>query len=166
MLIYNFFLWLYPVIAKLIAPFNEKVRQWVLGQSLVWNEINLLAKKLNKPTIWVHCASYGEFEQGLPIIEKLKLDYPEYQIWLTFFSPSGYLHRKNDSAVDFVSYLPLDSKKNAARFIDLIKPKLVIFIKYEFWYNYLAEAKIQNIPTLLVAATFRKNQLFFKRYGN
>ena len=165
MLIYNFFLLLYPIIAKLIAPFNEKVRQWVLGQSQVWEEISALSKGIKQPTIWVHCASYGEFEQGLPIIEKLKLDYPEYQIWLTFFSPSGYLHRKNDSAVDFVSYLPLDSKKNAQRFLDLIKPKLVIFIKYEFWYYYLSEAKKQNIPTLLVAATFRKDQLFFKRYG-
>ena len=165
MVLYNFFLLLYPIIAKLIAPFNEKANHWVQGQSQVWAEIGRLAAQLNKPIIWVHCASYGEFEQGLPIIEKLKSDYPGYQIWLTFFSPSGYLHRKNDTNVDFVSYLPLDGPENASRFIHLIQPKLIIFIKYEFWYYYLAEAKKQKIPTLLVAAIFRKDQLFFKHYG-
>jgi 3-deoxy-D-manno-octulosonic-acid transferase len=113
----------------------------------------------------VHCASYGEFEQGLPIIEKIKADYPGYQIWLTFFSPSGYLHRKNDPSVDFVTYLPMDSASNAKHFFDIVQPKLVIFIKYEFWFYYLSEAKKRNIPTLLVAAIFRPTQIFFKWYG-
>ena len=148
-----------------MAPFNGKVKQWVLGQNEVWNEITGLAEKIQKPIIWVHCASYGEFEQGLPIIEKIKADYPGYQIWLTFFSPSGYLHRKNDPSVDFVTYLPMDSASNAKHFFDIVQPKLVIFIKYEFWFYYLSEAKKRNIPTLLVAAIFRPTQIFFKWYG-
>ena len=162
---YNLFLLLYTLIAKFTAPFNGKIKQWVLGQQKVWDEITGLAKKIEKPIIWVHCASYGEFEQSLPIIEKIKSDYPNYQIWLTFFSPSGYLHRKNDPHVDFVSYMPMDGASNAKRFLDLVQPKLVIFIKYEFWFYYLSEAKQRNIPTLLVAAIFRPSQIFFKWYG-
>jgi 3-deoxy-D-manno-octulosonic-acid transferase len=165
MVLYNLFLLLYTLLAKCTAPFNGKVKQWVLGQEGVWDEVNRLAEKIQKPIIWVHCASYGEFEQGLPIIEKIKADYPGYQVWLTFFSPSGYLHRKNDPTVDFVTYLPMDGASNAKQFFDIIQPKLVIFIKYEFWFYYLSEAKKRNIPTLLVAAIFRPNQIFFKRYG-
>jgi len=166
MVLYNLFLLLYRLLAKCTAPFNGKVKQWVLGQNEVWNEITGLAEKIQKPIIWVHCASYGEFEQGLPIIEKIKADYPGYQVWLTFFSPSGYLHRKNDPTVDFVTYLPMDSASNAKHFFDIVQPKLVIFIKYEFWFYYLSEAKKRNIPTLLVAAIFRPTQIFFKWYGN
>ena len=165
MVIYNLFLLIYTFLAKCTAPFNGKVKQWVLGQNEVWNEITGLAEKIQKPIIWVHCASYGEFEQGLPIIEKIKADYPGYQVWLTFFSPSGYLHRKNDPSVDFVTYLPMDSASNAKHFFDIVQPKLVIFIKYEFWFYYLSEAKKRNIPTLLVAAIFRPTQIFFKWYG-
>ena len=166
MVLYNLFLLLYRLLAKCTAPFNGKVKQWVLGQNEVWNEITGLAEKIQKPIIWVHCASYGEFEQGLPIIEKIKADYPGYQVWLTFFSPSGYLHRKNDPTVDFVTYLPMDSASNAKHFFDIVQPKLVIFIKYEFWFYYLSEAKKRNIPTLLVAAIFRPTQIFFKWYGS
>lgn len=156
---------LYTLIAKCAAPFNGKIKQWVVGQNGVWDEIIGPTKKIQKPLIWIHCASYGEFEQSLPIIEKIKADYPNYQIWLTFFSPSGYLYRKNDPHVDFVSYLPMDGASNAKHFFDLVQPKLVIFIKYEFWFYYLTEAKKRNIPTLLVAAIFRPNQIFFKWYG-
>jgi 3-deoxy-D-manno-octulosonic-acid transferase len=165
MVLYNLFLLLYKLLAKAAAPFNNKVKLWVLGQDAVLNEITALAQKIQKPIIWVHCASYGEFEQGLPIIEKVKADYPGYQVWLTFFSPSGYQHRKNDPTVDFVTYLPMDGSSNAKHFFDLVQPKLVLFIKYEFWFYYLAEAKQRNIPTLLVAAIFRPNQIFFKWYG-
>ena len=165
MILYQLFLLLFPLLAKCIAPFNGKVKQWVTGQQNVWNEITILAKKIQKPIIWIHCASYGEFEQGLPIIEKIKADYPNYQVWLTFFSPSGYLHRKNDPNIDFTSYLPMDSATNAKRFFDLVQPKLVIFIKYEFWFYYLWEAKQRQIPTLLIAAIFRPNQIFFRWYG-
>jgi len=165
MYLYKVFLWLYPLIARCISPFNAKAHQWLIGQNEVWDQINQLAPTIKQPIVWIHCASYGEFEQGLPIIENLKSSYPNHQIWLSFFSPSGYLHRKNDPSVDFVTYLPFDSAKNAARFIEIVQPKLIVFIKYEFWYYYLQAAKEQNIPTLLVSAIFRPSQIFFKFYG-
>ena len=165
MILYRLFLLFYPLLAKLISPFNEKAKHWVDGQVHVWEEVSALCSQIKGPIIWVHCASYGEFEQGLPIIENIKSQYPGYQIWLTFFSPSGYLHRKNDPSVDFVTYLPMDGATNAKHFFDVVQPKLVIFIKYEFWFYYLSEAKKRNIPTLLVAAIFRPTQIFFKWYG-
>lgn len=165
MFLYQLFLWLYPFLAKIISPFNDKAKHWVIGQKEVWDQINELSTQIKKPLIWIHCASYGEFEQGLPIIEQLKIDYPNHQIWLTFFSPSGYQHRKNDPAVDFITYLPFDSAKNASRFLEMIQPKLILFIKYEFWFYYLQAAKQKQIPTLLVSAIFRPGQIFFKWYG-
>jgi len=165
MILYQFFLRLYPILAYLISPFNEKARNWVDGQAKVWDEINALSPKIKQPLIWVHCASYGEYEQGLPIIDSLKLKYSSHQIWLTFFSPSGYVYRKKDAHADFVTYLPFDNKKNASLFLETIKPSLIIFIKYEFWFNYLSIAKEKNIPTILASALFRKGQIFFKFYG-
>jgi len=165
MILYQFFLRLYPILAYLISPFNEKAKQWVDGQAKVWDEINALSPKIKQPLIWVHCASYGEYEQGLPIIDSLKLKYSSHQIWLTFFSPSGYVYRKKDAHADFVTYLPFDNKKNASLFLETIKPSLIIFIKYEFWFNYLSIAKEKNIPTILASALFRKGQIFFKFYG-
>ena len=165
MILYQFFLRLYPILAYLISPFNEKARNWVDGQAKVWDEINALSPKIKQPLIWVHCASYGEYEQGLPIIDSIKLKYPSHQIWLTFFSPSGYVYRKKDAHADFVTYLPFDNKKNASLFLETIKPSLIIFIKYEFWFNYLSIAKEKNIPTILASALFRKGQIFFQFYG-
>lgn len=115
--------------------------------------------------IWVHTASLGEFEQGLPIIEQLKKNYPEYRILVTFFSPSGYEVKKNTAAADLVTYLPMDTKKNAMKFLDLVNPKLVIFVKYEIWPNYLRALSQRNIPTLLISALFKENQIYFKSYG-
>ena len=115
--------------------------------------------------IWVHTASLGEFEQGLPIIEQLKKNYPEYRILVTFFSPSGYEVKKNTAAADLVTYLPMDTKKNAIKFLDLVNPKLVIFVKYEIWPNYLRSLSQRNIPTLLISALFKENQIYFKSYG-
>lgn len=165
MFLYKLFLWIYPLIARIISPFNEKAKQWCIGQQQVWEEIKTLKQKIHKPIIWVHCASYGEFEQGLPIIEALKTNYPNYQIWLSFFSPSGYLYRKNDSTVDMVSYLPFDGPKNASKFLDILQPKLIVFIKYEFWYYYLMAAKNRQVPIILASAIFRADQIFFKAYG-
>ena len=165
MVLYNLFLFCYPKIAKILGFFNPKAKAWVDGQNQVWTEINQKIKDITGPIIWIHAASYGEFEQGLPIIEALKLQYPSHKIWLTFFSPSGYLHRKNDPSVDVVTYLPLDSLQNAKNFIEIINPKLIVFIKYEFWHYYLSEAKSKNIPTILASAIFRPNQIFFKWYG-
>ena len=166
MLLYKLFLFCYPQIAKLLGLFNPKARLWSIGQQQVWEEIAEHEKKLQgQPIIWIHAASYGEFEQGLPIIEAIKLQFPKYKIWLTFFSPSGYLHRKNDPAVDAVTYLPFDSPTNAKDFIDKVNPTLIVFIKYEFWFHYLSVAKSKNIPTILASAIFRPDQIFFKWYG-
>ena len=115
--------------------------------------------------IWLHAASLGEFEQGRPIIERIKADYPQYKILLTFFSPSGYEIRKDYKYADVVCYLPFDRKKNVRRFLDLVNPSLVIFIKYEFWYNYISQLYKKGIPTFMVSAIFRGDQIFFKWYG-
>jgi len=165
MILYQFFLRLYPILAYLISPFNEKARNWVNGQAKVWDEIKALSSNIKQPLIWVHCASYGEYEQGLPIIDSIKLKYPSHQIWLTFFSPSGYMYRKKDAHADFVTYLPFDGKENASLFLETIQPSLIIFIKYEFWFYYLSIAKEKNIPTVLASALFRKGQIFFQFYG-
>jgi 3-deoxy-D-manno-octulosonic-acid transferase len=153
------------MLAKLISPFNEKAKYWVEGQQKVWEEVSLLSSQINGPIIWIHCASYGEFEQGYPIISTLKKTYPTHQIWITFFSPSGYLHRKHHPDVDFVSYLPLDSPSAATKWMEMVQPKCIVFIKYEFWYYYLKLAALNKIPTFLASAIFRPDQIFFKFYG-
>ena len=165
MVLYKLFLFLYPKMAGLLALFNEKANQWCIGQKQVWEEVDKAKQKINGKVIWIHAASYGEFEQGLPIINAIRAQYPSYKIWLTFFSPSGYLHRKNDPAVDVVTYLPLDGSASSLKFIEAVNPSLIVFIKYEFWHYYLEVAQQKNIPTLLVAAIFRKDQIFFKWYG-
>ncbi|MCF8289616.1 MAG: 3-deoxy-D-manno-octulosonic acid transferase [Chitinophagaceae bacterium] len=165
MILYRLFLLFYPLLAKLISPFNEKAKHWVDGQVHVWEELSALCSQIKGPIIWVHCASYGEFEQGLPIISALKKTYPTHQIWVTFFSPSGYLHRKPHPAVDFVSYLPLDGPTAATKWMEMVQPKCIVFVKYEFWYYYLKLAAVNKIPTFLASAIFRPDQIFFKFYG-
>jgi len=165
MIIYRLFLLFYPILAKLISPFNEKAKYWVEGQQKVWEEISVLCSQIKGPIIWVHCASYGEFEQGLPIISALKKSFPTNQVWVTFFSPSGYLHHKHHPDVDFVSYLPLDGPSAANRWMNMVQPKCIVFIKYEFWYYYLKLAAAKKIPTILASAIFRPDQFFFKFYG-
>ncbi|HEY6977885.1 MAG TPA: glycosyltransferase N-terminal domain-containing protein, partial [Chitinophagaceae bacterium] len=165
-LFYILFVKLYPVGAKIISPFNNKAKLWIKGRRNIFPVItNDLASDRNN-RIWVHCASLGEFEQGRPIIEELKKNYPAYSIVLTFFSPSGYEHQKNYKGADHIFYMPADSKRNAQKFFEIVRPKLVLFIKYEFWYYYLSDAKKRNIPLLLVSAVFRRDQPFFKWYGN
>ena len=115
--------------------------------------------------VWIHCASLGEFEQGRPLCEKLKQRFPQCRILLTFFSPSGYEIRKDYKGADWVFYLPMDSLKNARRLLQIVKPSLVIFVKYEFWYYYLRQLHENKIPLLLVSAIFRKNSVFFRWYG-
>lgn len=165
MLLYRLFLFLYPKMASIFSYFNEKAKHWVDGQEMVWQDIQNQRLKVVGPIIWIHTASYGEFEQGIPIIDAIKKQYPQYTIWVTFFSPSGFLHRKNDQHGDIKTYLPFDSASNASRFLALLQPKLIIFIKYEFWHFYLQAAREQKIPTLLASAIFRKNQIFFTPLG-
>lgn len=150
---------------KIIALFNSKINLFVAGRK---ETFSILKNKISKNdnVIWVHAASLGEFEQGLPIIEKLKSTYPSYKILVTFFSPSGYEVKKNTSFADVVTYLPLDTKKNIKQFLNIVNPKLAIFIKYEIWPNYLTALKKRNIPTLLVSAIFKEKQVFFKWYGS
>ena len=135
-----------------------------LGQ---WKTNGILREKIdrNAKYIWFHASSLGEFEQGRPLIEKIKTEHPEYKILLTFFSPSGYEVRKNYGGADVVCYLPFDTPYRVKKFLDLSKPVMAIFIKYEFWDNYLSELKRRNIPVYIVSAIFRKEQLFFKWYG-
>ena len=164
-LFYQLFINLYPFAIKIASLFNRKAKLWIAGRK---NIFQYLLKEVDstQPIIWFHCSSLGEFEQGRPLIEKIKTHYVGYKILLTFFSPSGYEIRKNYEHADYVFYLPMDSKNNAIKFLDIVEPKLIIFVKYEFWYHYLYEAKSRNITTLLISSIFRKNQLFFKSYGS
>ena len=147
--------------ARVASLFNEKARLFSKGQKDIFD---YLEKKIDhsRPIIWVHCASLGEFEQGRPLIEHIKKEQPDYQILLSFFSPSGYEIRKNYDQADYICYLPADTHQNAQRFIDLVRPEKVFFIKYEFWYNYTRLLDEKKIPLYLVSAIFREEQLFFK----
>ncbi len=164
-ILYNIGIVLFAGLARLIAPFNEKVKLWVTGQKNWFDE---LSKKIEPEAeyIWIHCASLGEFEQGRPIIEALKKGKQHIKIILTFFSPSGYEVRKNYSLADIVCYLPPDTPANSKRFINLVNPSAVIFVKYEFWNNYLTRITVKNIPLYLISGIFRKEQHFFKWYGS
>lgn len=166
MLIYNLVVRCYGWLIHLAAFRNTKARHWVEGRKN-WREKYL--EKLNplqsSGKIWVHCASYGEFEQGRPLMEALRVKFPDKKIILTFFSPSGYEVFKNWSGADVVMYLPLDTPGNAHDFINMIKPETAIFVKYEFWLNYLHELKSNRINTILVSAVFKPHHPFFRWYG-
>lgn len=144
--------------------FSPKMKLFIDGRK---QSFAVLEKQIDKNQnyIWFHVASLGEYEQGLPVMEEIKVKYPEYKIVLTFFSPSGFEIRKNNKIADVTIYLPLDTKRNVKRFLDVVQPKMVFFIKYEFWPNYLLELKKRNIPTYLISGIFRENQFFFKWYG-
>ncbi len=161
-LIYQLGIRTYLFLAYVVAPFNEKARLWYRGQKSVFPYLKDALKKGGAPVIWVHCASLGEFEQGRPLIEGIKKQHPHYRVLLTFFSPSGYEIRKDYDQADYVCYLPADTKDNAKRFIELVRPEKAFFIKYEFWKNYISELNKSGIPLYLVSSIFRPNQLFFK----
>ena len=164
-ILYNTGIFIYTVIVHILALFNPKASLWVKGRR-GWQR--RLREKINPEDrkIWIHCSSLGEFEQGRPVIEEIKRLHPEFKIVLTFFSPSGFEIRKNYSEADCVEYLPADFPGNARKFIALVKPEIVIFIKYEFWNNYIEEAFKKNIPLFLVSGIFRPGQHFFKWYGS
>lgn len=157
---------LYGILIFFASLFSSKAKKRLLGQRRVFYFLqeNLSSTHTDK-YIWFHAASLGEFEQGRPIMDALKISHPDYKIILTFFSPSGYEVRKNYIGADLVCYLPLDTPSNVKRFMNLVRPKKAIFIKYEFWPNFLRYCKKHKIPTYVVSANFRPDQLFFKWYG-
>lgn len=170
-LFYSFGIHVYGLLIRTAALFNPKAQLWRDGRKgiieFIRRELELRrGKQGGKKTIWFHCASLGEFEQGRPLIEAWKKEHPDHFIILTFFSPSGYEHRKNYNVADLVCYMPLDTPANARTFIDLVKPNAVIFVKYEFWFNYLNILQERGIPHYLVSAIFRADQHFFKWYGD
>ena len=162
--LYNIIITLADFLLKIIALFNPKMKLFIAGRKTIFKTLSQKIKASDK-TIWFHAASLGEYEQGLPVIEKIKEKFPSHKIVMTFFSPSGYEVRKNNTVADATVYLPMDTKRNAQRFLKLVHPEMAFFIKYEYWPNYLNELKKENTPTYLISGIFRENQLFFKWYG-
>lgn len=164
-ILYNLGIYLLNGLTYILAPFNTKVKLWVEGRKEWESKISGRIKPEDK-SIWIHCASLGEFEQGRPVIEAMKSERPDLKVVLTFFSPSGYEVRKNYDKADCIIYLPVDTPFNAERFINLINPEFVILVKYEFWNNYISELYRQKIPVYLVSGIFRQGQHFFSWYGS
>lgn len=160
-LFYNIFLFLYSAGIRIASLFNPKAKQWLTGRAAQNVAVTPTASK----TVWMHCASLGEFEQGRPVIEALKNTSPDIRIVLTFFSASGYEACKNYKEADYIFYLPMDNIFTAKKFIDAINPSLVLWVKYEYWFYYLQELKKRNIPVLLISGVFRSSMTFFKWYG-
>ena len=150
---------------RLAAPFVPKAKQWVSGRKGSWERLAAVQEKVNG-CIWMHCASVGEFEQGLPVLETIKKAHPHIPVLLTFFSPSGYDARKNHPIADHVEYLPPDGRVNAERLYALVKPRIALFVKYEFWYHHLTTLHHHHVPLFLISGTFRTDQPFFKWYGS
>ena len=161
---YTFAIALYAFAARLIAPLHAKAEKMIKGQK---ETFSILKKSIDPQAryIWFHAASLGEFEQGSPVVEKIRKEHPELKVLLTFFSPSGYEIKKNYKGADVVCYLPFDLPKNVNRFLQLANPSVAIFIKYEFWMNYLLALQKRQIPTYIISAIFRPSQLFFRPYG-
>ncbi len=163
--LYNLFILLLQGAIQLAAFFNPKAKLWVAGRKNWLSKMTRIVQPKKGKCVWIHCASLGEFEQGRPLIEALKKQYPSLVIVLTFYSPSGYEVRKKYSYANYVFYLPLDTKKNAQLFIELIQPDIAIFVKYEFWYHYIKELKQRAIPAIGVSVILKKNYPYFKWYG-
>lgn len=162
--IYNILVHFSGIILRIAALFSQKLSLFVKGRTHVFKHLEQEIAS-NDRVIWFHTASLGEFEQGLPVMEEVRKNYPQHKIVLTFFSPSGYEVKKNTPVADVVCYLPLDTRSNARRFLRMVHPELAVFVKYEFWPNYLRELKRSRVNTLLISAIFRPEQAFFKPYG-
>jgi 3-deoxy-D-manno-octulosonic-acid transferase len=165
LLLYNIALGLYALLLRLVAPFVPKAAAWVAGRRGLLAHIRQTIGTDSAPRVWFHCASLGEFEQGRPLIEAYRKAHPGTKVVLTFFSPSGYEVRKSWPGADYIFYLPLDTRGNARAFLDVVQPRLVVFVKYEFWYHFLNEAHRRGIPAIVVSAIFRAEQVFFKSWG-
>ncbi len=162
--LYNLGILVYYLLVKIVSIRNEKARKWLLGRKDIFKRLRETIPP-GERIFWFHASSLGEFEQGRPVIEAIRKLKPGYKILLTFFSPSGYELRKDYKYADYIFYLPLDTKRNAARFIDIVRPEKVFFIKYEFWYHYLTQLKEEGIPTYIFSALFRPSHIFFKPWG-
>ena len=167
LLLYNIFTRSYYLAIRIAAAWNPKARLWIEGRRNLFSKIEAEYRAdEGRSTVWMHCASLGEFEQGRFLLERIKSAFPGVRIVISFFSPSGYEVMKDYSGADHVFYLPMFNKRSAARFIDIIQPSLVLWIKYDYWRHYLTELKRRNIPLLLISAIFQKHQPFFKWYGS
>ncbi|QXP80072.1 MULTISPECIES: 3-deoxy-D-manno-octulosonic acid transferase [Winogradskyella] len=164
-LLYSIGIYIASFIIQCLSLFNSKLKQGVVGRKNTFLKLKNAINPENK-TFWFHCASLGEYEQGLPVFEALKVKHPDYKVVLSFFSPSGYEIRKNSKIADVVVYLPLDTSANAKHFLDLVNPDYILFVKYEIWPNFLNEVKKRNLNAILISAVFRKDQAFFKWYGS
>ena len=160
---YNLLTYVAKAALPLPAMFNPKLKLFVEGRKKVFKQLEKI--DFSEDWVWFHAASLGEFEQAVPIMEAIKENYPTYKILVSFYSPSGYENKKKHQLADAIVYLPLDTPKNAKRFVSIIKPKLAFFIKYDIWPNFLKELQIQNIRTFLISGAFRKDQIYFKPYG-
>jgi len=163
-LLYDIGIRLYWLLALIVSPWDQKAKLWLRGRRN-WHEKLKGALGQDEKVIWFHCASLGEFEQGRPVIEGVRERLPDRKILLTFFSPSGYEKRKDYDGADYVMYLPLDTRRNANRMLDLLSIEMAIFIKYEFWYHFLKQLKTKGVPVYLASGNFRNDQLFFRWYG-
>lgn len=164
-MLYNVSIFLLRAAYRLAALFNQKARAFVSGRASFFDSFSSALQNNTSPLIWFHCASVGEFEQARPVMEALRAQWPHYKLLLTFFSPSGYELRKNYSGADYIFYLPWDTPANSRRFVEVAKPVMAVFIKYEFWLNYTLELKKKNITIVSVSSIFRPDQVFFKSYG-
>ena len=163
--LYNFCIAVYALLIRLVTPFNRKARLWCEGRKGLTERLQRAIGDAEH-IVWVHSSSLGEFEQGRPIVDYIRAHYPDYKILLTFFSPSGYEMRKNYPNADYVSYIPVDTRRRVRQFLDAVKPEVAIFVKNEFWLNMLAELRRRNIRTYLASAIFRRNSIFFNPVGD
>lgn len=165
MLLYDLCIALYSGLLSVVALWNKKAKQWVAGRKNIFERMSAAIAPSDR-VVWIHVASLGEFEQGRPIIEEIRRQHPEYKILITFFSPSGYEIRKNYDGADYIFYLPADTLSNVKRFLDIAHPEIAVFVKYEFWLNYLTQLKKRGVRSYLVSAIFRRDSVFFRNYGS
>ena len=164
MFLYNFCVAVYARLIALASLWNDKAKKWTVGRKGIFDRMARTISPSDR-IVWIHVASLGEFEQGRPVMEQIKANYPHYKILLTFFSPSGYEVRKNYKGADYIFYMPIDTPRNVRRFLDLAHPEIAIFVKYEFWINYLTQLKRRGTRTFVISAIFRRNSIFFRSYG-
>lgn len=165
MFLYNISIVLYYIVVAFVSLWDKKAKQWIVGRKDIFKRMAEVISPEDK-VVWIHAASLGEFEQGRPVIEKIREQQPEYKILVTFYSPSGYEIRKNYAGADYIFYLPIDTPGNAKKFLDVAHPEIAIIVKYEFWLNLLSVLKRRGVRTYLISAIFRRNSIFFRSYGS